>query len=231
MPRQITDLVVGANPIWANRKVEGTATFLAESHGSVGAWHDNLDANGAITSRDCGIPQINIRAQAVGTSDEFSLRTESLDVAVYIPVAAHACEIAARLYQEPWIRDGQTTIREWQPWVAYTSGWALYPEAWVWHRAEGKPIGPWIATGRYLHQAIRAVANWHLYTKKDLMTDAALAEGERLANIYGVTKGSLMYSSTRGVYWRYPPVPNDPPVDPVAEYPQKNDGRSYIGSL
>jgi hypothetical protein len=225
-PRDIVDQVASAFP---TARVQATATALGESAGYIGAWHDNTDGQ-VLTSRDCGLMQINIPAQDIGTSHEDSLRTESLDESVYLPVVKHNVEIALELYNTPMVRirpDGTryTDKRRWQPWVAYTSGWAMFPEWYTWHQdASGNPVGPWLATGRYVQRAIRAVANWHLLIKKDMDSDEALAEAKRLAKLFKVTAGELRYNDRNKVYWVAPPAPTNPPADGVGPRPISNDG-------
>jgi hypothetical protein len=214
MQREVVTLVA---PHWPNSKVKATATAIAESHCSLGAWHDNIDKagdEGRILSRDCGLAQISIDGGKIGSSLEASLRTESLDPAVYLPVAKANVRAAYKLWER----------RKWQPWVAYTSGWAMWPEAWAWHRVDGEPAGPWVPSGRYLHQAIRAVANWHLLIAKDLGLTEALLEANRLANQYGITKGDLDYDERHAIYWHYPPAPTEPPTGPPWGYPVPNNG-------
>lgn len=46
---------------WNDGILKGTAVALAESRGSLGAWHDNLNDAGELISRDCGLFQINFR--------------------------------------------------------------------------------------------------------------------------------------------------------------------------
>jgi hypothetical protein len=213
----------GKNP-FKNRKVELAAVALAETGGTlaVGAYHDNYSGNltPQLVSRDCGLMQINIPASMIGSPTESELRTED----AHDPDEAHRIALnnltaAADLFNEPWTHG---TKRQWQPWVAYTEGWALYPEAWVWSRVLDDT---WVATGRYLHKAIRGVANYH-WKSGNLPLNGALAEAERLAEFYGVTKGMLYVHGVDGVIWRYPEKPSEPGSD--ADYPVKNDGRSVI---
>lgn len=221
---------------WPNKKVEATATFCGESNRFLGALHDNFGDDGEIRSRDCGLAQINISRAQIGSGDEERLRTESLVESEYMNVARYNVKRAYELYDEPWVfPDGMHEKRQWQPWVAYRSGWAIYPEFFCIHRdpITHEPVMPfaWVPTGRYLHQAIRGVANWHLVMKKDLDGPGALAEAERLASLYKVTKGELAFDSVKLVYWKYPPMPTELPAtieEARAAYPVKNDGRSLI---
>src|SRR5439155_25428913 len=98
---------------------KAVAVALAESAGTLGAWHDNLDTDGSVVSRDCGLYQISIPADRIGTSVESSLRTESMDPAVYTPIWQRNTERAHELYTQPWVG---RPLRLWQPWVAYTTG-------------------------------------------------------------------------------------------------------------
>lgn len=178
-----------------------------------------------IVSRDCGVYQINIQARYINGPYEFTLRTEEKLFDWYEPVVKTNVKAAYQLWSSPWIRDGKNDFRRWQPWVAYTSGWAMYPEAWAWHRdKDGKPVGPWVQSGRYLHKAIRGVANWYLYNTKTMTADEALAEAKRLAAQYGITKGYLTYNAKNGVYWVYPPAPTEAPTGEPWGYPVKNNG-------
>lgn len=214
------EVVALAAPHWPNQKVKATATAIAESHCSLGAWHDNPRDDGSIASRDCGLFQINIDGDEIGSAREGRLRTESLIPADYLDVARENVREAYGL----WSR------RKWQPWVAYTSGWAMFPEAWAWHHitdehGKSKPAGPWVPAGRYLHQAIRAVANWHLLIASDLGIGESLDEAIRLADQFGITKGDIVYDVRHAVYWKYPPSPTEPPTDAAMGYPVRNDGR------
>lgn len=184
-----------------------------------------------IVSRDCGLYQINIPARLIGSDYEATLRTESLDPADYEPVAKQNVQAAYEKWNEQMTRPaGQVQKRMWQPWVAYTSGWVMYPEAWVWHHiiddnGDPKPAGPWVQSGRYLHQAIRATANFKLLIEESLNADEAVAEAERLATYWGITQGDILYDVRHAVYWKFPPAPVDPPTAEPYGYPVKNDGR------
>lgn len=178
-----------------------------------------------IWSRDCGLYQISIPARLINSPYEFTIRTESLDLETYMPVAKANVQAAYDLWNNPWVRDGKEDFRRWQPWVAYNSGWAMYPEAWAWHHDENKnPVGPWVKTGRFLHNAIRAVANWHLYIAKDMNEKEALEEAERLAGYWVTRHGELKYSSRNGIYWVYSPAPTTPPTAEPWGYPVPNNG-------
>jgi len=222
MGRQHVSLVA---PHWPHEKVKATATAMAESNLSIGAWHDNLDGDGEIDTRDCGLYQINIPGRHVGTPTEARLRTDSKEEAVFMEVARNNIEAAYDLWTQPWIRNQQRDFRRWQPWVAYTSGWAMFTEAWVWKQTDGEPVGPWTQTGRYLHKAIRAVANWHYLVAKDMSGPQAVREANRLAKFYGVKDTSFYWHNRSFVTAKYPPAPAAPPVDGVGPRPKKNDGK------
>ena len=114
----------------AKQLVEIVAVSLAESQGYTHAVNDNLDKNGEVLSRDCGVLQYNIPASAVGTQRELEL---------YDPVKNAAAGFV--LYKQ----------RGLQPWVAYNRGIAMDQRWWT---AEGKP------TGRYLYRAMHGVRRY-----------------------------------------------------------------------
>lgn len=218
---------------FANRKVEALAVALAETGGtlSVGAWHDNLNKDGLLSSRDQGLMQINLPASQCSPdphepSDlESRIRIFSSDPAVYLAATVANLKRAADLYVSPW---PHRWFREWGAWVAATDGWAFYPEAWVSSRVHP---GLWVPTGRYLHKAIRGVANAHWVAGR-LTLNEALHEGERLAAFYGITKGylfvDLVHHTDRGVQWHYPDMPTEPWSEDA--YPKQNDGRSPLSA-
>jgi hypothetical protein len=76
------------------------AVCLSESQGYQHAYNDNKDANGVVTSRDVGVMQINIAADAIGTGVEDRLYDLTTNFN-----AAYA------LYAR----------RGFQPWVAYNT--------------------------------------------------------------------------------------------------------------
>ncbi len=132
-PRGIAEL--GYTAGWRDRDlVTMVAVCLAESQGMSGSYNDNVDADGKILSRDVGLMQINIPGDKVGTETETRL---------YDPVTnvAHA--------------RGMFESRGFQPWVAWKSGIALNPAWWRQRVADGV----WAPTGRYVHRAVRGVAN------------------------------------------------------------------------
>jgi hypothetical protein len=220
MGRQHVSLVA---PHWPNEKVKATATAMAESALSIGAWHDN-ERDGKITSRDCGLYQINIPAEQIATAVESSLRTDSKDEAVFMKVARTNVDAAYRKYTAPWMRDGKQDYRRWQPWYAYTTGWAMFSKAWVWKQKGGEPVGPWTLSGRYLHRAIRAVANWHYLSAKDMNETEATDEANRLAVHFGITDATYYWSEKTLVSCAYPEAPTGPPADGIGPRPTKNTG-------
>lgn len=220
MPREIGE---EAHNYWQGYELtKSIATCLAESTGALGAYHDNY-ADAAMTilaSRDCGAYQKNIPASAVGTDLEFSLRTESPLEADWRPVFKTNVKAAAQLYNAPWAGGRK---RLWQPWVAYTTGWARFPEWWVWHQdADGKPVGPWMPTGRYIQRAIAGQMNMHVVIKKDMTAKEALALSARYLEKFGV-KGTLFIEGDI-LKWKVPPKPTVPPKDGVGPRPVPNDG-------
>lgn len=124
--------------------VEMTAVILAESQGYVRAYNDNVDARGRVKSRDVGLAQINIPARYIGTKRE---------AALYDPLTN--LKAARALFQT---RVTLTKRRRFDPWYAFTLGWATFPEWWVFTKKEPRH---WAPTGRYIHQAIVGVANFY----------------------------------------------------------------------
>jgi hypothetical protein len=217
LPREIAQLNASH---WRDVELaKSVAVCLGESGGTIGAWHDNLDEHDEIQSRDLGLMQINIPARGIGGPLEASLRYEGHDGPTSIKVARANVTAAYHLYEQPWTG---RSIRRWQPWVAYTTGWATFPEFWIWHQIEGKPVGPWIPTGRYLQQAICGVANWHLWLKKD----KTLAEATGLAASHAAHFGVRAELTTRRGYLAFvtPPRPTLPPADGIGPRPRPNDG-------
>lgn len=214
------DVAAYADKHWNDGILKATAVALAESHGSLGAWHDNVSDSGEILSRDCGLYQINIPAFFVGQPQELSLRTESKVLDEYSEVAKYNTLRAYQLYSSPFTRDGIKTIRKWQPWVAYTSGWAMFPEWWVWAQPN---LDHWAPTGRYLQLAIRGVANYKLlHLKKS--PEECLSWAKSQADKYQVT-GTLSYDPKKFIWWSsIPPKPSLPPSDGVGPRPVKNNG-------
>jgi hypothetical protein len=225
--REIVDYVAAPFP---NSKTKACATALSESNGKIGSYNDNFTANGEVWQRDCGLFQDAIQARMIDTEVEWSLRTLSTDKAVWEPVVQHNVEVAYDLYMQRMNRDTGPDIRMWQPWVGYTSGWAMFPGFWVWKHARNAdgdlvPVGPWTPTGKFLPRAIRGVANWHHLTAKDMTQAEALAEGERLAEYWKVKCDWYFDARKKIVNYRIPKAPVDPPADGIGPRPIPNDGR------
>lgn len=219
MPR---DVAFEAHKYWRNFELtKAVATSLAESQAYIGAYHDNTDDSGNVTSRDCGVYQINIPASEIGTDAEFTLRTESTDSAVYEPVFVANVKRAFELYSSPW-ENGRDRL--WQPWVAYTEGWAMFPEWWIWKQdANGNPTGPWVPTGRYLHRAIAGQMNLHIVYYKDWTASEALVHADTYCERWGI-KNTLYVNKNGILVWNVPEKPASPPADGVGPRPLPNDG-------
>lgn len=218
MPR---DIAAECHRHWQNYELtKAVAVSLAESTGALGAYHDNFNDAQKLASRDCGLFQINILASQIGTAREDELRTESLVESVWRPVLTANVDSAKRLYDQPW--SGRER-RLWQPWVAYTTGWAMFAEWWVWHQdADGNPVGPWLRTGRYVQRAIAGQMNYHLVTLKDWTAEQALYYGARYQRRFGVE--GVLYVEGGVLKWRVPAKPTSPPADGVGPRPTTNDG-------
>lgn len=134
--------------------IDMTATILGESGGWTEAYNDNLDSKGRVTSRDIGLAQINIRARDIGTSRERKLKDPKYNL-----------QQARKLFDT---RETLVKRRRFNPWYAFTTGWATFPEWWVFRSAEAAKARnlprEWTPTGRYLHQALIGVTNF--YAKK-----------------------------------------------------------------
>jgi hypothetical protein len=220
MPRTIAE---ACRPHWMNYELtKAIAVSLGESAGYVGSWHDNLDGNGALKSRDCGLFQINIPAVRVDTYVEEALRTESKDEEVWRPVLTNNILAAERLYNSPVDR---WRTRLWQPWYAYTTGWATFPEWWVWKQTNGVPTGPWVATGRYIHKAIAGQMNYHIVILKDWTPEQALYYAARYTKKFGIATGELGVKQGILQWVKIPPKPLTPPANGVGPRPVPNDGR------
>jgi len=222
MPREIAE-VARAQGWFDHELTKAIATALAESKGSLGAWHDNYESDGTtLRSRDCGLYQINIPASKVGTDYENNLRTDSMDEEVWRPVLVANVERARALYDTRWTGNRK---RRWQPWVAYTTGWATFPEWWVWrHDADKQPVGPWVKTGRYLMKAIAGQVNYRIFNE-DWTSETGLDFARKLAAHFGVTQGELYIGNNLLIGWRkLPPIPTEPPTDGRGPRPVPNDG-------
>lgn len=217
MPRDICSLVV---PHFPNSKVKAVAVALAESAGWTGATHLNYDSDGNLSSKDCGLFQINIPASEIGSSLETELLTN----------VEFNVQKAYELYEQEWIRAGKLDVRRWEPWVSYTSGWATFPFSWIWaQNAQGEGTGPWEKTGRYIFKSIAGVANWHLVTKKDMSLAEALAFAQEQAKAFGITDGSepIEYATKNQgtiISWKYAKAPTAAPPGNHGPRPEPNNG-------
>ena len=224
------DIAREARNYWQNYELtKAVATCLAESKGSVGAYNDNDNE-----TRDCGAYQINIPGSKVGTATEFNLRTESFEVDTWLEVFQNNVGTAFDMYSRAWVRDGHQDIRRWQAWYAYTTGWAMFPQVWVWRHAKDEndelvPVGPWVPTGRYIHKAIAGQMNNLVVNEKIWTADVALSYGLRYAKHFGIDDGSVLHIEKDKfgrdlLVWKYPKSPTSPPADGVGPRPVKNDG-------
>ena len=199
---------------WQNvdERHKALATMLAESRCNVGAWNDNLADDGHLLSRDCGLFQINV--PAANLSDrELMLRTESMESADWEVVSRHNVAVARLMWDE----------RHWQPWVAYNSGWATFPEWWVWRQVDKEPVGPWVATGRYIQKAIVGWANWHLLVAKTKNANGAVASAYN-QQVKWKVEGELGLSAGKVAWLSHPPKPLEPPADGIGPRPKPNNG-------
>lgn len=222
-PREISE---AARVQWpGEERPKGVATSLSECQGFAGALNDN-PLNDPPT-RDCGIMQISIPITSV--DEEAKLRTESLDPAIYLPVVAYGMKRARALYDTPMTRKGKADKRRWQPWVGYTSGWALFPEWWVWHHekdanGDSVPVGPWNPTGHYIQNAILGCANDYLVIAKTKTEVEALTYAQRQQARFHV-EGELGIRGGRIAWVARPAKPTEPPLDGHGPRPIENDGR------
>jgi hypothetical protein len=171
--------------------VRMVATILSESQGYVAAYHDNLDSGGAVVSRDCGLAQINIAGRLIGSDEESKLRSD--------PV--YNLQRAWELFTAAWT--GGTT-RRFQPWAGYTSGWAMFPEWYIWSQTDLV----WKPTGRYLHRATRGVGNFYA---RELGVD-----------LHGINLDWRLLASAKS---SEPIMPTSPPTDGVGPRPTPNNGQ------
>jgi hypothetical protein len=88
-----------------------TAIGGAESQWGINAWHDNLNAAGAVLSRDVGWLQINIPSSQIGSDEEERLYDPEYNA------------LRARML---YTTKTATGIRGFQPWSAYNSGVYLH---------------------------------------------------------------------------------------------------------
>ena len=157
--------------------------------------------------------QININASEIGTAAEEALMTSSRDPNVWLPIVNANIAAGRRLYES----------RKWEPWFAYTFGWATFPAWWTWHQENGKAIGPWMKTGRYLQRALVGVANFHHLTAQDMTLAQAVKLADSLAAHFKV-QGKVGPVKNE-VYWtQVPPKPSVPPADGLGPRPVPNNG-------
>ncbi len=104
-PRQVADLAYQTGVRDFHSLATIVAICFAESQAGVDAWHDNLDADGKVLSRDVGLWQINIPAESIGTQREKDLHDPHKNAAAMF-----------LLYRN----------RRFQPWAAYNSGVYLH---------------------------------------------------------------------------------------------------------
>lgn len=219
-----------ARVYWQNYELtKAIATALAESNLFLGAYHDNLDSDGNVLSRDCGIYEFNIPARDIGSDREFSLRTESHDPMEYEPVWDTSVALAKEYYDSRWNRDGKIDIRRWQAWAGYTSGWATFPYAWIWHQVDGEPVGPWVPVGRYIFRAIAGQMNNLIVNEKIWTPENGLFYAKRYAEHFGIQDGSfpLIVTDRLGnkiISWAYTDTPLKRPADGIGPRPVPNDG-------
>lgn len=167
--------------------VEMTATILSESWGWTRAYNDNKDAKGRTISRDCGLGQINIPARLIGTRAEEKLYDPDYNLKQVV-----------RLFRT---RRTLRLRRRLQPWYGFTTGWAIFPEWWVYTKALPHH---WVPTGRYIHIALTGVANFY-------------AKHYRL-------KPQPFFPIPAP-----PPMPTRAPQDGVGPRPKPNDGQGSLG--
>lgn len=174
--------------------VEMVATILGESQGYTEAYNDNVDSRGRVLSRDVGLGQINIRARDIGTARERKLYDPDYNL-----------REVKRMFDT---RETLVKRRRFNPWYAFTKGWATFPGWWIYTSKEasertGQPRH-WAPTGRYLHKAVVGVANFY-------------------ARHYGLTPRPFLDLPEE------PPVPRKPPLNKVGPRPVENDGRGSLG--
>jgi len=147
-----------------------------------------------ILSRDIGLGQINIRAKDIGTKREMDLR-----------VPANNIRAIKALFDT---RETLVKRRRFNPWYAYTKGWATFPEWFVFSTAEqAEATGVarhWKPTGRYIHKAVVGVANFY-------------------AEEFGIQPGQLL---------SLPAEPEKPKKRPFGDgpRPKENKGRGKLSS-
>ncbi len=167
-----------------------------------------------VPGKDCGLLQINIDVRKMGTEYEHRLLHEP-------DFNAHEGRL---LFDEPGPNNGK---RRFGPWVAYTSGWVMFPEWWTWHQKDDIPVGPWVPTGRFVHRAVRGWANFQVMNR-GLLLPIALEAANRHATKFGI-KGAVLvegkFPELAAIDWT--PVPYKPllpPADGIGPRPKKNTG-------
>lgn len=188
-PEEIARLLYYEGGFRDHDLIEMTATVLAESQGYTKAYNDNTDPKGKVLSRDVGLGQINIRTREIGTKKEYDLQDPVKNV-----------KAIRALFDT---RETLTKRRRFNPWYAYTLGWATFPEWFVFRSKEAAKARnlprEWVPTGRYIHEAIVGVANFY-------------ASEYKIPNFHV----------------QLPPEPKAPkkrPADDVGPRPVKNKGR------
>jgi len=135
LPSAIAEIAHGVG--WRDTDlVVAVAVCLAESQGFTKARCENYDTNGKMLTVDVGPWQINMPGAEI-SGDEF----RRLQDPVYNARRAY------RMWES----------RKWQPWVAFNTGVATNGNWWAFSVDKAE----WHRTGRYLHRAIRGVANFH----------------------------------------------------------------------
>ena len=150
LPPKLVDGVFKSGPLHKVEWAHAASKVARLENGRKYQWHELRK----VTSRDVGLGQINIPARDIGTRREAKLYDPKENI-----------RAVRRLFDT---RESLARRRRFNPWYAYTNGWATFPEWWVYRskeaaRASGKPR-EWVPTGRYLHAAIVGVANYYAET-------------------------------------------------------------------
>lgn len=142
MPREIASLCYRHG--WTDTKdlVVAVAVCLSESNGYPRAWNDNV-VDGVVKSRDLGLFQLNHPAKVIGTAAEENM---------YIP----GWNVQAARQHYLRAIDYYGADFGWKPWYGWLDGYATDPAWWV----KSRKTGRWFKPGRYLHRALRGVANF-----------------------------------------------------------------------
>jgi len=176
-----------------------------------------------VTTRDLGLFQINVAASRLEDLEPL-LWTDSDNPTDWARVARYNVATAHSLW----------TYRRFQPWVAYTSGWATWNSWWVYRHqinpetGELEAVGPWVATGRYLQKSILGWANFHLLVRHDKTAAGALAFAKKQQakwNVQGELGLKPNDQHQLAVAWlSFPPKPTEPPADGHGPRPVPNNG-------